>query len=606
MTAAVSQATLAALVESQQRTAEQLAVLTTELGQRLPSAKRASLTVAEFVPQVQASVPKERTRDTYSTTWRRMVEVAPCWYPDATGAPRDPSLCAEHGCLHSPGGGLRLDEYRTVRIQQLGMWVLRREQEAERLRIARRRLLVVRATDPEVQLDDILVTDDDLPVACGNAGLRTYVVANRYFWGQARKAGEIADDPMGDLASELSRPRNLLAGTRPLSDRELAHLEQVVQLSGWDSDLDLLLVWFHLETGARMSEAIKLNVEDLDPDRQTIRLGKKGDSEREQPVSASLIEALVAHAVSRGADYDHDRVFRTSYGNQFSLLCEAHYTHLWKRVRQHADWAARAATTTHALRKTTATRLERMTSEFVAEAFLGHQRGSDSNAPYMRVDLDELALAIEVLTGEHHPLARPTPTGFPSATCDRCQHERRRRPIHGGSRARGASFGLVAAAGCRHGRGAHRRSDGHHRHAIHRPARGLRRRRAVAVARGRPRRARRHPRRRPDRGPHHHRHPVNFQAPDREDPRPSHPHHDLGVARVPCHPPSRKQPCGVRRPQLGRQQGLCTAAAQSAGYHGGPHERQPRVRAGGLASLLTITTLDRCGSSRGKPRSVSA
>jgi integrase len=56
-----------------------------------------------------------------------------------------------------------------------------------------------------------------------------------------------------------------------------------VRTTSQDPDLNLLLVRFHLESGARRDGALALRVRDLDPRRGTMWLREKFGSEREQP-----------------------------------------------------------------------------------------------------------------------------------------------------------------------------------------------------------------------------------------------------------------------------------------------------------------------------------
>lgn len=81
------------------------------------------------------------------------------------------------------------------------------------------------------------------------------------------------------------KPRRLPNRRRALSPVELDELWEAVTATTRDPELDLLLLRFHLESGARRMGAINLRVRDLDEGRQTIWLREKFGAEREQPIS---------------------------------------------------------------------------------------------------------------------------------------------------------------------------------------------------------------------------------------------------------------------------------------------------------------------------------
>jgi len=109
------------------------------------------------------------------------------------------------------------------------------------------------------------------------------------------------------IAPKLAMPdeseRSLLATLasahpRLLDDTEIGELVDAVRTTSNDPDLDLLLVRFHLETGARRQGALNLELRDLDVRRATVWLREKNDHQREQPVSPSLV-ALLGRAAGR-------------------------------------------------------------------------------------------------------------------------------------------------------------------------------------------------------------------------------------------------------------------------------------------------------------------
>lgn len=68
---------------------------------------------------------------------------------------------------------------------------------------------------------------------------------------------------------------------------------------------------------------------------------------------------------------------------------------------------------THWLRHTTLTWVERNFGYAVAREYAGHTNShgdTGATATYIRANLTEVATALAVLTGEHHPLATPPMT----------------------------------------------------------------------------------------------------------------------------------------------------------------------------------------------------
>jgi integrase len=224
------------------------------------------------------------------------------------------------------------------------------------------------------------------------------VAALRALFGRAERARLILHNP----AANLDKPRRLPNRRRALSDDELSEAVDAVRTTSRDPDLDLLLVRFHLESGARQEGALHLTLDDLDSRRSTVWLREKFGAEREQPVSPSLIPELEAHARGRGAVTGDDSVFRTVRDRP---VTRRHYDTLFKHVQAALPWTRRAPVTAHVLRHTAGTAVERIAGYSVAEAFLGHAPSTVTGV-YAKGRLDEVATAVATLTGEPHPLAR--------------------------------------------------------------------------------------------------------------------------------------------------------------------------------------------------------
>jgi integrase/recombinase XerC len=173
-----------------------------------------------------------------------------------------------------------------------------------------------------------------------------------------------------------------------------------VRTTSHDPDLDLLLIRFHLETGARREGALNLRRRDLDPDRSTTWLREKGDTEREQPVSPSLVALLQHDTDTRGSRHPDERVFHTSAGVPMSAR---RYDTIFGRARTCLPWTERTPVSAHVLH-TAITAVGRHAGYPVAQAFAGHAPPSVTGR-YLHATLTDIATTIAALTGEPHPLA---------------------------------------------------------------------------------------------------------------------------------------------------------------------------------------------------------
>jgi integrase len=245
------------------------------------------------------------------------------------------------------------------------------------------------------------------PGSTGRASRETCVAALRAAFARAVAAGIVPSNP----AAALVKPRRQPSRRRALDERELAELIDAVRLTSRDPDLDLLLVRFHLETGARRDGALHLRRRDLDEVRSTLWLREKGGAEREQPVSPSLLAQLVRHHAER-AD-DTDAVLRTRDG---AAITGRRYDTLFGRARRALPWSDRTPVSAHVLRHSAITAVGRIGGYPVAQVFAGHAASSITGR-YLHATLAEVAEAVAVMTGEPHPLIAPPCR--PRARCQR-------------------------------------------------------------------------------------------------------------------------------------------------------------------------------------------
>jgi site-specific recombinase XerC len=236
----------------------------------------------------------------------------------------------------------------------------------------------------------------------GRTAAEHLISALRCLYRQAVSDGLVraADNP----AAKVAKPRRLASLRRALSAAQLAEISQVAATTGNDPPLDCLLLRLHTETACRRGGALALRARDLDPDQCLIFLREKGGTARWQPVSPTLMRYLQTHHAERG-DGDRDgSLLRYRDGRP---LTYRRYDHLWRRLGQHLPWVRTQQISTHWLRHTTLTWVERTCSYAVARAYAGHAGDGDAGTTmtYVRAQIEDIATALSVLTGEPHPLA---------------------------------------------------------------------------------------------------------------------------------------------------------------------------------------------------------
>jgi integrase len=157
-------------------------------------------------------------------------------------------------------------------------------------------------------------------------------------------------------AHRVKKPRRLPCTRRALLPDELAEINLVARTSGNDAILDALLLRLHTETACRRGGALGLRLGDLDVDRGLVRLREKAGVTRWQPITLDLATALAEHAEHRGAVLSTDALLRYRHG---PALTSRRYDHLWNRIGHQLPWVAAQGISTHWLRHTTLTWVER-------------------------------------------------------------------------------------------------------------------------------------------------------------------------------------------------------------------------------------------------------
>ncbi|MGV9678754.1 tyrosine-type recombinase/integrase [Nocardia sp. NPDC003482] len=313
--------------------------------------ERSVPTFAEYVPRVVAAV-RPGTARTYLPYWRRIETL---W------------------------GDRHLDEPTPLELKQL----VEDAQRQARVRRNSRR---------------------------GRSAAEHMVGALRCLYRHARDDGYLPR--AGNPADHVMKPRRGGSSRSALSHNQLAEIVQVVTTTGNDTALDSLIVRLHIETACRSGGALALRPEDLDPHNCLIWLREKGISDRWQPVSPTLMRALIDHA-RRGNEPD-GQLLRYRDGRP---ITRRRYDHLWDRVGRHLPWVTTLGVSAHWLRHTTLTWVERNFGFAVAHAFAGHAEPAGHDSPtltYVRASLPEVAAALSALVEETHPLidadnSRPAP-----------------------------------------------------------------------------------------------------------------------------------------------------------------------------------------------------
>lgn len=236
----------------------------------------------------------------------------------------------------------------------------------------------------------------------GRGATEHLIAALRCLYRHAEDDGHLtaADNP----ARKVAKPRRLPSTRRAVPDTRLAEINHIAATTGNDPALDALLLRLHTETACRRGGALTLRPVDLDPHQCLVQLREKGDTVRWQPVSPTLMTYLRQHAQQRGAPVDQP-LLRYTDGRP---ITSRRYDHLWARIGRHLPWVTTQQISTHWLRHTTLTWVERNFGYAVARAYAGHtdtNSHAGATATYVRANLAEVAAALAALTGEPHPLS---------------------------------------------------------------------------------------------------------------------------------------------------------------------------------------------------------
>lgn len=323
-----------------------------------PADRRPAPTFAEYIPVVSAAVT-DSTRRAYMSYWNRILEH---WADMRLDEPRPSDI-------------------RTLSEQMKTQVVVRRNARGGRSSVEHL-IAALRCIYRHAE-DDELIDKDDNP------------------------------------ARKVEKPRRLPSTRRAVADKRLADINHVAATTGNDPALDTLLLRLHTETACRRGGALALEPDDLDEEQCLIRLREKGNTVRWQPVSPTLMTHLLSHGDSRGGLKSNQQLLRYANGRP---ITKRRYDHLWSRLGRHLPWVATQQVSTHWLRHTTLTWVERNFGYATARAYAGHAEGGNdagTTATYVRASVHEVATALAAMTGEPHPLAT---TASVTSTIDTLDH----------------------------------------------------------------------------------------------------------------------------------------------------------------------------------------
>lgn len=213
----------------------------------------------------------------------------------------------------------------------------------------------------------------------GRGAAEHAVAASRHLLGAA-----LRDDLVQkNVALLVPRPGRADPSRSALSRRQV---DELLTVAAAHDERTLWMLRWLLETGSRREGLLDLEPGVLRSSTRTVLIVEKGRKSRVLPVSASLAAELA-------------RPSSTLYGWTKKRL-EGD----WKVLRDVTGWAGEMKVSSHWLRHTAVTRMERASSFVVAARWAGHSLSSVVTSTYVRVGLPDVACGWSSMTGELHPL----------------------------------------------------------------------------------------------------------------------------------------------------------------------------------------------------------
>jgi len=209
-------------------------------------------------------------------------------------------------------------------------------------------------------------------------------------------------------AKDVGKPHRDPKERRPMQPFELREAHLLTASGGNDPELDLLVLDTGIATGARAKGIVLLSVGKLHATTQLIGVIDKGDRLVDMPVSAELIDRLLAHAKARGgAKCDPSSVHYVPDSPVFYLkdgtpMTERRLDRLAERWQKNLDWAREESVSFHYIRHTIAAYLAQVGPQY-KKRYLRHADNSVTDI-YGKCPMDEFARVMADLLGFQHPL----------------------------------------------------------------------------------------------------------------------------------------------------------------------------------------------------------
>jgi integrase/recombinase XerD len=250
------------------------------------------------------------------------------------------------------------------------------------------------------------LADEDGARRLAPSSVARALVAVRSFHRFCAREGFVDRDP----SEEVGAPRVPTGIPKALDEAEVDRLLGAVTGDGALAQRDRALLELLYGTGIRISEAVGLDLADLDLEDGTLRVLGKGSKERIVPVGRSARVAIETYlrdgrlalrgARTRRATRDGDAVFLNARGGRISRQS------CWTIVRRAGERVGLDAhLSPHVLRHSCATHmLDHGADLRVVQELLGHASISTTQV-YTKVSPERLRAAYEAA----HPRARATP-----------------------------------------------------------------------------------------------------------------------------------------------------------------------------------------------------
>lgn len=212
-------------------------------------------------------------------------------------------------------------------------------------------------------------------------------------------------DPERNPSQKVDKATRGNSSRRPLKAAHLDSLLLVARSTGDDPELDELICWYFLITGARREGLLALTRGDINKEECTVALHEKHDKADLQPVPDWFIDVLLEFADSRGATGPEDQVFRKKASRKQGPrpITSRRLDNLFQRIQTTLSWADQAQVTAHTLRHHAIGVVAEASRPQVGRAFARHTASADAPFRYAVGTPEEVAAVVIRLYGGNHP-----------------------------------------------------------------------------------------------------------------------------------------------------------------------------------------------------------